>query len=475
MKGLTRHKTLKWLPAFGVVLAGAILYFWLQPDHLARYKAQLVAAGEELSLSKLSPPFSLEAANYQLQLNDLAAQLVAGPIPTATIPLMAKTNGGRARVAWAQPAPVDPTHGTWDDFAFQMDQSEPALVDLRQLLATTPEGSSYDHANGFNTKPSIDFISRRKTAQALAGAVVHELHRHRLDAALTNLNALIALARLNDNGGLLVDRMIQVAIAGIAASATWEALQAPGWTEAQLASLQLTWSSLDQARHFARTIEMERAFGVTCYETYRTNETQRRQMFGFSKGGNGQPIKETLYESIYLPIWASVWAKGDELRFLESMQPLIESVRRASSNGSYYALRATLTEAVQNIRSHKSALDKFRFPMASMIIPNWEKATTSLLRYETQRQMVLTALALKRYQIKNGKLPENLSALVPDMLISLPTDHMNGRQLVYQRLSEKRFTLRSVGINERDDQGAEDDLIWPEPETATTTQTTSAD
>ena len=113
--------------------------------------------------------------------------------------------------------------------------------------------------------------------------------------------------------------------------------------------------------------------------------------------------------------------------------------------------------------------------MAAMVVPNWEKAATSLLRYETQRQMVLTAIALKRYQIMKGDLPEKLSALVPDLLPSLPTDYMTGGQLTYHRLSDKLFTLRSVGVNERDDQGADDDLIWPEPETTAITQATSAD
>jgi hypothetical protein len=465
MNHSTGRRTLKWMLIAGCLAAATIAYWSVQPDRLAGYKAQLTAAGEELSLSKLSPGYSLEAANFQRQLNDLAARLVASPIPPADISLMAKTSGGIASVAWNQPTPAHPKYGTWDDFAVQMDQSEPPFMEIRRLLAAPPQGTSYDHANSFNTRPAFDFISRRKIAQALAGAVVNDLHQRRLEAALTNLNALIALARLDDDGGVLIDRMLQVAIAGLAASATWEALQNPSWTETQLTSLQSSWQSLDQARGFARTIETERAFGVTCYEMYRTNATQRRQMFGLSGSRKGQPIKETLYESIYLPVWASTWAKGDELRFLEIMQPLIEGVRRASSNGSYHALRATVAEVVDDINSRKSALDRIRFPMATMVVPNWEKATTSLLRYETHRQMVLTALALKRHQIKNGRLPAELSALVPDLLPALPTDHMNGRRLTYQRLSDHRFTLRSVGVNERDDQGAVDDLIWPEPET----------
>jgi len=41
---------------------------------------------------------------------------------------------------------------------------------------------------------------------------------------------------------------------------------------------------------------------------------------------------------------------------------------------------------------------------------------------------------------------------------------LNGQPLTYQRHSDHRFTLRSVGNNERDDQGVDDDIIWPEPD-----------
>ena len=74
-------------------------------------------------------------------------------------------------------------------------------------------GSTYDSADPLKIVPKFDFISRRKTAQTLAAAVVNELHRQRLEAALTNLHALIALARRRDEGGVLVDYMLHAAIA----------------------------------------------------------------------------------------------------------------------------------------------------------------------------------------------------------------------------------------------------------------------
>ncbi len=462
MKWFAHHKTLKLAALLALGLVAGITYISLQPDELARYKARLAAQGEELSLSKLSAPYSQAAADYHQELGDAAARLVFSPIAPSEISLMPKPTNGVARLAWTLPTPVNPTRGTWEDFELQMEASEPALAELRRLLAAPLPGSTYDPADPLKVVPQFDFVSRRKTAQTLAAAVVNELHRQRLEAALANLHALIALARSRAEGGLLVDHMIHAAIAGLALSATWESLQAPGWTDAQLASLQAAWQPLDLVRGFGRTVEMERAYAVVFYEVFRTNAAVRSDLLKAFGGGSG--LIGALQKNLYLPIWAAVWSKEDELRFLEQMKPLITGVRRDTSSGNYHDLSATFAEAMRKLKAPQTAFQRFRFPVAPMVIPNWEKAATTLLRTETERQMALAAMALKRRQLKHGRLPADLAALTPEFLAAPPIDHLGGRPLTYQRLSDHRFTLRSVGNNQLDDLGSGDDVVWPEPE-----------
>jgi hypothetical protein len=460
MNCFAQRKTLKLAVIFTVFVAAGTAHVLLRPDELARYKTRLAANGEELSLLKLSPPYSDAVVEHHQQLSDAAARLIFTPIPPSDIVLMTKPTNGLARPIWSQPTPTLPTKGTWEDFALQMDASEPALAEIRKLLGSPLRGTFYDPSDPFRVGPKFNFVSRRKTAQVLAAAIVNDLHRQRLEAALTNLHALIALARLRDEGGMLVHHMIHAAIAGLAISATWETLQTPGWTEVQLASLQSAWQPLDLVRGFGRTVEMERAFGVVYYEVFRTNAIERKNML--KSFGSGTGVIETLHEDLYLPLWAKAWSKGDELRFLERMQPLVEGVRRDTTNGNYHGLRATFAEAMRDLEGPQTVLSRFRFPVAFMVVPNWEKAATSLLRHETQRQMALTAIALKRYELKHGKLPVDLAMLTAELLVAPPFDHLGGRPLAYQRLSDQRFTLRSVGNNERDDLGADDDVVWPD-------------
>src|SRR5438477_6147495 len=96
--------------------------------------------------------------------------------------------------------------------------------------------------------PIPNYIAIRLAAQWLMGATVNELHQGRLEQALQDLEALAALARLNRDEWSLVSQMIRVAVAGLGLSATWEALQADGWTDAQLQRLQKAWEAVDLAQ-----------------------------------------------------------------------------------------------------------------------------------------------------------------------------------------------------------------------------------
>lgn len=65
MHWLARHKIPKITLFVALLLAAGITCVSLRPDELTRYKARLAASGEELSLLKLSPPYSQEAALHR--------------------------------------------------------------------------------------------------------------------------------------------------------------------------------------------------------------------------------------------------------------------------------------------------------------------------------------------------------------------------------------------------------------------------
>jgi hypothetical protein len=66
---------------------------------------------------------------------------------------------------------------------------------------------------------------------------------------------------------------------------------------------------------------------------------------------------------------------------------------------------------------------------------------------------VNTAIALKRYQLRQGKMPTSLTALVPEYLEAVPRDLMDGQPLRYRLNADGSFVLYSVGEDAQDDGG----------------------
>ncbi len=87
---------------------------------------------------------------------------------------------------------------------------------------------------------------------------------------------------------------------------------------------------------------------------------------------------------------------------------------------------------------------------------------------QAQTPLSLVAIAIERFRLKNGHLPEALDALVPDFLPEKPLDPCTQRDTLVYRISEDQnsFLLYSLGPNLKDDGGdAEEmrDVVFPIP------------
>jgi hypothetical protein len=72
---------------------------------------------------------------------------------------------------------------------------------------------------------------------------------------------------------------------------------------------------------------------------------------------------------------------------------------------------------------------------------------------EAGKKMTITAIALERYRMRHGNLPEDLSGLVPEFLTAIPRDPVDGRALRYHRSANETFLLYSVGEDAVDNGG----------------------
>jgi hypothetical protein len=116
--------------------------------------------------------------------------------------------------------------------------------------------------------------------------------------------------------------------------------------------------------------------------------------------------------------------------------------------------------------------------LSCIVILHLKNIFEVLCESETLRKLAITAIAIKRYQLRHHHLPAKLSQLVPDILPYLPIDPMDRKPLRYSVNLMGQMSLYSVGDDGSDDHGdpsmpdsiekhicAGKDWVWPIPAT----------
>src|SRR5436309_9873256 len=201
------------------------------------------------------------------------------------------------------------------------------------------------------------------------------------------------------------------------------------------------------------TIEMERARALEFFERARTNGWKQIRGGAAPLPTTRPNFKDIFEERILGPVWRAAWAEQDELFYLETMQRILETLRSGSRHQSWSRLSVELGKTYNRIEARLNAPDSFRFSLSGMALGNWPRAFENVVRLETQRSLLIAAIALRRYQIRYGRLPPDLDSLAPEFLAAVPVDYMNGQPLHYRVEPDGSFRLYSVGLDGKDDGG----------------------
>lgn len=115
------------------------------------------------------------------------------------------------------------------------------------------------------------------------------------------------------------------------------------------------------------------------------------------------------------------------------------------------------------LHQHKSASeivdDKLRkvsrtHILFHMYLPRYSWITRSYLRKIAKIRAARVGIAVQRYRLKTGNLPDALEDLVPIYIDAVPEDPYDGRSLRYDEL-ETGFVVYSIGEDRKDDGGTE--------------------
>jgi len=90
--------------------------------------------------------------------------------------------------------------------------------------------------------------------------------------------------------------------------------------------------------------------------------------------------------------------------------------------------------------------------IAKILAPPLRRVAEIDLRGAIELDMARIAVAIERYRLVTGRVPESLAVLVPDYLDQVPVDPYDGQPMCY-RVTETGYRLYSIGSDRKDNGG----------------------
>ncbi|MBL9138577.1 MAG: hypothetical protein JNK85_22100 [Verrucomicrobiales bacterium] len=405
--------------------------------------ADLRAKGEPLEIEKIAPPPVPAHSNAIARFVDAADAL---KLDTELQPIALRLIGPGRAVAGARLAEWTATSGRmvqWSDLALWQSNHQADLTQLREALDAPFRQPVLDYSQGF--KLLLPHLAKMKSAVNVLGACMSDAaHRKDFGAALDDLEDMRQIARDLEKQPLLIDQLVRVACEAIATGRAWELLHSHDWTEAQLADLQSTVAPIDLISGMIHALTGERALVVATFQKMSTREL----MDLGNLSGNGSPGSSVDGVGIAGAGLARViWGDQALAQYLRTFQVMLDANREAAKSKSmkpFDSLHSLVPTTAFNPR----------YFLVRMILPALDRAGTKALRAETERDLLVTGIAIRRYQLgHNGKPPADLQALIPTYLDAMPIDRMDGQPLRYRAEADNSYTLWSVGDDRADNGG----------------------
>jgi hypothetical protein len=484
----------------GILLALAYTVHFRGKWAVARYERQIVAAGEPLEVSALYPPVVFAESNgaplFQQTMGSLGS--ASRLLETNSPPAMQMVAPGRAMVGCAQPDIRAGGTNTWDEVNQALARCADSLDLVREAARHPTIDFELDYRVGYNLLlPHLAPL--KQSVRLLAAESLCDLHAGHATAATTNIQAMLALAKAMTDERLAISQLVRIAMAAISVNATWELLQSPDVKEEDLATVQREWAGMGFMAPARQALEMERAMNLMMLRRMRRSGADFRQVLSLGGSSPAGPsmgmvnlaemaVRETILGTKQAS-WRFSSSYPDQLLTLRGFQVLLDGFRAVEAGQPFNVTLTRQTKRLEQLGLHAEKEDSGRgfdplnadsrhFFSGSVV--SVSRVIHRVMAAETSRELVNTAVALKRYQLRHGQYPKELSALAPEFLLATPRDPADGQPLRYRVTPDGPFLLYSVGEDGVDNGGDASppgksdsfpwlkgrDVVWPSPATS---------
>jgi len=311
------------------------------------------------------------------------------------------------------------------------------LSDNEKTLTLLQEAASIKHCRypiefSKESEPAPWLKNLRNCTRLLYLNVLIQCENNNSEKAIESILTNLSLAK-SSNVPLLIHQLVRIAVKATAYNSIERLVNRIQLTEEQLIRLSEGIKTPGNDEGYKRALIGENCTGLFTFRGHVREVSER-------SGTQGGLI-------IFLAFWRLTGLNDrDAMKYIDIMQELMDAMELPANE------RLLVFNSIQNDVFNK----KRGGVLARMIMPAFGRIMQIESRHLADLRATQTALAIERYRLAEGHLPESLDNLVPAFLEAVPIDPFDGQSLKYRKL-ETGFVVYSIGDDLTDEGGAERD------------------
>ena len=297
----------------------------------------------------------------------------------------------------------------------------------------------------------------RKICRIATVCATAELALGQMDKAVDDINLALYLAEAPKSEAIVISQLVRFAALHEAIQPIIIGLREHQWSDTDIQHLQTALDKIDLIDGIKRSLQGETTvFADSCFDQLKAAANPLKLMRTWnvmtspSQGAMGDnPLSDVLF---YIAVPRG-WFDFEQVNYHRLAEQQIGSSIDLERRCVYPDKAAQGDKAIQDVHALGPIHNVLHHEVIALVgLPALSKLARKTAGAQAEVDLTRVACALERYRLAHGQHPEDLNALSPQFIGTLPHDPIKGGPLKYHRTQEG-FALYSVGWNETDDGG----------------------
>jgi hypothetical protein len=270
--------------------------------------------------------------------------------------------------------------------------------------------------------------------------------------AVAEIKNMVAMAQTLDQEPDMIAQLVRIALIAIAENSLVHCLNVNSLNESELAGLASAFSQAEKTNLMRQALLGELAINTPVFQLVGSRSKSAvelvegaQQVGGFST----HALDSWLIHEPRLFRGIGFWDR-DLLYYLNVMETNIALDSFAPPQN---------LAAADNFKKAEKEVEQNHYYLSKLFVKGLSSIVTKEVNNYAYLRTSITAIAVERFRLAHGRLPENLNELVPQFLSTVPVDPFDGQPLRYHHLT-KGYVIYSVGQDGHDDGGREKTADW---------------